>query len=85
VVDASGASQHLLRHLRRRREFSNSQPCHGKGFCGRKSDSYPRLPECRVQKQAGAVTGVVAVIPENDSPSQLVNGSASTKDREQEL
>ena len=38
-----------------------------------------------MQKQAGAVTGVVAVIPENDSPSQLVKGRASTKAREQEL
>lgn len=51
----------------------------------RDENIYPRLPECRVQKQAGAVTGVVAVMPENDSPSQLVNGRASTKAREQEL
>lgn len=31
------------------------------------------------------MTDVVAVIPENDSPSQVVNGSASTWESEQEL
>jgi hypothetical protein len=74
-----------LRHLREEEGLVNWLIVLLKGMFRRDENIYPRLPECRVQKQAGAVTGVVAVMPENDSPSQLVNGRASTKAREQEL